>query len=226
LQEYVNHRLEVAGREANDLFEDDTFEIIHRYSGGVPRLINTLCDTALLCAFADDKRSVSGDDIMAAIAELNWKEHDSNTGLHEKLRRVSDRLHASSDVTRIEVRSDGDVLSHHSFPIGRIIVGRSPDNEIYIKSKFVSRHHAQLISDENGCVVEDLNSTNGVFIGAKQVKKHRLRNGDVMSLGVHELVYTDLRETQSANEEMIVADVEESLADNVVQDDKASVVRK
>ena len=37
---------------------DETFDIIHRYSGGVPRLINTLCDTALLCAFADEKDSI------------------------------------------------------------------------------------------------------------------------------------------------------------------------
>ena len=56
---------------------------------------------------------------------------------------------------------------------------------------------------QDGCVIEDLNSTNGVFIGAKQVKKHRLRSGDVVSLGVHELVYTNLRETESANEEVM-----------------------
>ena len=78
-----------------------------------------------------------------------------------------------------------------------MIVGRSPDNEIYIKSKFVSRHHAQLISDENGCVIEDLNSTNGVFLGEKQVKKYRLRDGDKISLGVHELIYHDLRQAPS-----------------------------
>jgi len=80
-----------------------------------------------------------------------------------------------------------------SFPPGRIIVGRSPDNEIYIKSKFVSRHHAQLVSDEDGCIIEDLNSTNGMFIDEKQIKKRRLQTGDVVSLGVHQLVYTDLR---------------------------------
>ena len=53
-----------------------------------------------------------------------------------------------SDVTRIEVRADGEVVQELTFPLGRVIVGRSSDNEIYIKSKFVSRHHAQLISDE------------------------------------------------------------------------------
>jgi putative secretion ATPase (PEP-CTERM system associated) len=216
MREYVNHRLTVAGREANDLIDDDAFDIIQRYSGGVPRLINTLCDTALLCAFADDKHSVSGDDIMTAVAELNWKEHESNTGLYDKLRQVSDRMASNSNVTQIEVRSDGDRIAVQSFPLGRIIVGRSPDNEIYIKSKFVSRHHAQLVSDEGGCVVEDLNSTNGVFIGEKQIKKHRLRDGDVVTLGVHELVYSDLRRSESANEEVIAEDVEDGNEASVV----------
>ena len=214
MREYIHHRLAVAGREDKALFSDDTFDIIHRYAGGVPRLINTLCDTALLCAFADEKDTVDSDDIMAAVAELNWQEHESTTGLHEKLQQVTDRMTTRSNVTQIEVRSDGDRLSVQSFPLGRIIVGRSPDNEIYIKSKFVSRHHAQLVSDENGCVIEDLNSTNGVFIGEKQVKKHRLRNGDIVTLGVHELHYTDLREVaEPANEDVVVED-----------DDEASVV--
>jgi len=216
MREYINHRLAIAGLEDSSLFQDDAFDIIHRYSGGVPRLINTLCDTALLCAFADEKHTIDVNDIMAAVAELNWKEHDSNTGLYDKLRQVSDRLSPQTNVTQIEVRSDGDRLSVQSFPAGRIIIGRSPDNEIYIKSKFVSRHHAQLISDDDGCLIEDLNSTNGVFIGEKQVKKHRLRDGDVISLGVHELVYTDLRQAHSANED----DIAEALAD----DDEASVV--
>jgi hypothetical protein len=226
MREYINHRLAIAGREISDLFEEDTFDIISRYSGGVPRLINTLCDTALLCAFADGKHSVGCNDIMAAVAELNWKEHESNTGLYAKLQQVSERLAARSNVTQIEVRSDGDRISQHVFPLGRVIVGRSPDNEIYIKSKFVSRHHAQLVSDEHGCTVEDLNSTNGVFIGAKQVKKHRLRNGDVISLGVHELVYTDLRQTESANEENIAEDIMQDSVEDLAQDDEASAVRK
>ena len=201
MRDYIEHRLSVAGLEGEQLFEDDTFEVIHRYSGGVPRLINTLCDTALLCAFADEKKSVGSDDIMTAIEELGWEEHESITGLYDKLRQIEMPAGNDSHVTQIEVRSEGESLSVQSFPSGRIIVGRSPDNEIYIQSKFVSRHHAQLISDEDGCVIEDLNSTNGVFLGEKQVKKYRLRDGDVISLGVHELVYTDLRAGDAVNED-------------------------
>jgi len=200
LQEYIAHRLKVAGRESDELFNADCYEVIYRYAGGVPRLINTLCDTALLCAFADDKKRVDLDDIRAAIKELGWREHESNTGIFGAVRNIAVGRAAASHVTQIEVQTDGETLSVLSFPQGRIIVGRSPDNEIYIKNKFVSRHHAQLVSDDEGCVIEDLNSTNGMFIDEKQIKKRRLQDGDVVSLGVHQLVYTDLRDVAAPPE--------------------------
>jgi general secretion pathway protein A len=215
MREYIEHRLKIAGCENRQLFDDDTFETLHRYTGGVPRLINTLCDSALLCAFADEKTNVDLDSVMAAIAELDWQEHESVTGIHEKLRQIEGRRPRDAHVTRIEVRYDGDVVEELSFPAGRIIVGRSPDNEIYIKSKFVSRHHAQLVSDDDGCVIEDLNSTNGVFLGEKQIKKYRLRDGDIVSLGVHELVYHDLRVGDETLDDQLdeIADEQEDMDD-------------
>jgi hypothetical protein len=193
---YIDHRLAVAGGHGEKIIARDSLDVIYRYSGGVPRLINTLCDSALLCAFADQKPRVEIDDIMSAVAELDWKEHESNTGVHEQLQEIASRRPGTeSHVIQIEVRTDGKTESVLTFPPGRIIVGRSPDNEIYIKSKFVSRHHMQLVCDGKHCVVEDLNSTNGVFIGEAQVKKRKLDDGDVIRLGVHELVFTNLRAT-------------------------------
>jgi len=211
MQQYIDHRVSVVGRTPNDLFEKECFDIIYRYTGGVPRLINTLCDTALLCVFADENKSVSAKDIEAAVAELGWEEHESKSGLQDRLMEVAARHNRpDSHVSRIEVKSKGESLSVQSFPPGRIIIGRSPDNEIYIKSKFVSRHHAQLIIGDDGCVVEDLNSTNGVFVGEKQVKKCSLKDGDVVSLGAHELIYTDLRRSPAKTKNDGSGDGEES----------------
>mgnify|MGYP001814718134 FL=1 len=196
---YISHRLRVAGAASEDLIPADTLDVIYRYTGGVPRLINTLCDTALLCAFADNKPAVTMDDIMAAVGELDWDEHESNTGVYEQLQQIANRRPGTeSHVMQIEVRTNGETEAIHTFPPGRVIVGRSPDNEIYIKSKFVSRHHMQLVCDPERCIIEDLNSTNGVFIGEAQVKKRELESGDVISLGVHELVYTDIGRSASA----------------------------
>jgi general secretion pathway protein A len=193
MQEYIEHRLAVAGNTNNELFEDEAYDAIFRYTGGVPRLVNTLCDTALLCAFADGKSALGVDDIMASINELGWQEYGAMTGTSPRLPRLNVKSGEAGHVMQFELRSKGKSLSVQSFPAGRVIVGRSPGNDIYIKSKFVSRQHAQLIGDDYGCVVEDLQSTNGMLIDDKPFKKRRLSDGDVIKLGIHELVYTDLR---------------------------------
>ena len=57
--EYIFHRLEVAGnREAVDV-APEALALIHGYCGGIPRLINILCDFLLLSAFADQSRAVT-----------------------------------------------------------------------------------------------------------------------------------------------------------------------
>jgi general secretion pathway protein A len=210
-REYIAHRLAVAGRLDAGLFTEEAYELIHRYTGGVPRLINTLCDTALLCAFADEKPVVDVSDMQAAVEELSWQEHEQSTGRFKEITQpvpVVDTSH----ITRIEVRSKGKLLSEHLFAPGRIIVGRSPDNEVFINSKFVSRHHAQLTFDETGCTIEDLNSTNGLYINEKRVKKCRLSNGNSVSLGIHDLVYFDLRQVQDRAKEPDAAAVSKNQA--------------
>ena len=56
--EYIAHRLQVAGG-ARDLFNAAAVKRIHKYSGGVPRLVNVLCDRALLGAYAQSVRQVT-----------------------------------------------------------------------------------------------------------------------------------------------------------------------
>lgn len=55
---YIKHRLAVAGLE-RDVFEPDTFRMIFERTGGTPRLVNQLCDYALLYAYGDGEQTVS-----------------------------------------------------------------------------------------------------------------------------------------------------------------------
>ena len=57
VSEYVNHRLEVAGAK-NILFPEDVTRHLFRLSNGIPRLINLICDRALLGAYVQGKQSV------------------------------------------------------------------------------------------------------------------------------------------------------------------------
>ncbi len=70
--QYVTYRMVVAGAPDGSLFEPDTIPLIYKYSGGIPRRINILCDTALICAFADSKMPITRNIIMEAVKELQW----------------------------------------------------------------------------------------------------------------------------------------------------------
>src|ERR1700722_20232830 len=53
MRAYIHHRLEVAGAADRQIFDPQTHSEIFRLTGGVPRLVNTLCDTAMLAAFGE-----------------------------------------------------------------------------------------------------------------------------------------------------------------------------
>jgi putative secretion ATPase (PEP-CTERM system associated) len=196
-REYIEHRLEIAGADGRRIFEEQAFDPIFTYSGGVPRLINTLCDTALLCAFAEEKDVITRALLMTAVEELQWSPFvERYRGLQPATVDLDDTGPQPSQFAapaRFEVLFRDKPVSEFELPIGRTIIGRTPDNDLQISSKFISRHHAQISTAVDVCMLEDLNSTNGVFIGSHKVKNHRLSDGDVIQLGEHKLVYHDMR---------------------------------
>jgi general secretion pathway protein A len=70
---YINRRLQLAGGSAGTLFPDETVEHVHHFSKGIPRLINTLCENALIIAYARQLKQVSPEfvDEVAADFRLN-----------------------------------------------------------------------------------------------------------------------------------------------------------
>jgi len=65
---YIRHRLEIAGRRTA-LFSPDAIEFVHVRTNGVPRLINQLCDFALLYAYADGRATVDADLIAQVVSD-------------------------------------------------------------------------------------------------------------------------------------------------------------
>src|SRR5437870_6830144 len=70
---YVEHRLRAAGLGGSLPFTWAATARIHRYSGGVPRVINLVCDRALSTAFAGRQRNVDVDTVKAAIRSLEGR---------------------------------------------------------------------------------------------------------------------------------------------------------
>jgi AAA domain-containing protein len=67
---YINHRLKRAAVGAPMEFPHDVTEAVHARSGGVPRLINVICDAVLLCGYAEERRLVDLDLVHTAVEEL------------------------------------------------------------------------------------------------------------------------------------------------------------
>lgn len=77
---YIAHRLSVAGARRDDLFQEDAFAVIDEYAGGIPRLINSLCDMAMLTAYVDGQEVVDDRIVQSAVSELGWTRYADRAG--------------------------------------------------------------------------------------------------------------------------------------------------
>jgi general secretion pathway protein A len=222
-QAYILHRLEVAGTHGRLLFADETYPIIFRYSGGVPRLINTLCDTSLMITYAQELPSVGPPQLKAAIEELQWVEFAARTnrmraGVEPLPAPPPPRAVARDEVlARIVVAYGGEHVEERPLRMGRIIIGRTVDNDVQIDSKFISRHHCQITTTSEGSVLEDLNSTNGVYVKSKRIRRHHLNDGDVIALGKHEIMYLDERSARARGQHYVSTGDHEVLDEDQVE---------
>jgi len=65
---YIRHRLQVAGGDPN-LFDTKACAAVHYYTGGTPRLINVLCDTALVYGFGEQKQRIDLDLVIEVVRD-------------------------------------------------------------------------------------------------------------------------------------------------------------
>jgi hypothetical protein len=81
---------------------------------------------------------------------------------------------------------DGRVYPIHRSPT---TLGRSPDNDIILDDRRVSRHHAQLAATGGSLLLRDLKSANGTWVNGGRITERELQSGDLVSLGGLELVF-------------------------------------
>jgi len=82
---YIERRLQLAGPSSNGclVFLPETIAAVYRHSRGIPRLINTICENALITAYARQKRSVTPEIIEAVAADLRLNLHVVKPPLEE-----------------------------------------------------------------------------------------------------------------------------------------------
>lgn len=58
-QGYINERLRIAGRTGEEIFSAEAIEAVHRHASGIPRVVNLLCEHALISAFVEHRTTIS-----------------------------------------------------------------------------------------------------------------------------------------------------------------------
>ncbi|MEQ8289443.1 MAG: FHA domain-containing protein [Gammaproteobacteria bacterium] len=103
-------------------------------------------------------------------------------------------------MAKLVLSMNGVVQGEHELNQERLTIGRKPDNDIQIDNLAVSGKHALVITILDDSFLEDLGSTNGTYVNGKLVKKHALKDGDVIAIGKHELKYMNELATEDDDE--------------------------
>jgi type II secretory pathway predicted ATPase ExeA len=195
---YISHRLDVAGAIGPRIFRDEICAEIHRETKGNPRLVNALCDAAMMVAcerelgevgLAELRRGLEDIARLVAAHPTEILPASVSALAHEGWPDARSRVFA-----RLRLLHQGEVLLECELRRGRLRIGRGIDNDMRIEGRYVSRYHCCILTREDECVLEDVHSTNGLFVNEQRVlKRHRLHDADVIQIGEHELHYVDLR---------------------------------
>ena len=92
-------------------------------------------------------------------------------------------------MAKLILSMDGLVLKEIPLVKERMSIGRRPNNDIQIDNLAISGEHAAVVTILNDSFLEDLNSTNGTLVNGQPVKKHFLKNNDVIEMGKYKLKY-------------------------------------
>lgn len=104
-------------------------------------------------------------------------------------------------MARLILSLDNQVLAEYNMTKERYTIGRLPDNDVRIDNPAVSGHHSLIINILNDSFLEDLNSTNGTYVNGKLIKKHALQHGDVITIGHHQLRFSDQQVSEPEQDE-------------------------
>jgi putative secretion ATPase (PEP-CTERM system associated) len=134
-EEYILHRLEIAGNREAAIFSDEALDAIYKFSKGIPRLVNIVCDFLLLSAFVEDTRDIRMDLVKEVIGDLAtenryWQDEapenyasDNDNVLKEMIGRISniEEELSKTHITRNEKAEIFERLSASENSLNRFI---------------------------------------------------------------------------------------------------------
>lgn len=207
LSAYVAHRLRVAGADDPDRVLPHTLmHLLHRLSGGVPSMVNRLCERTLAVAAVEGQVVIDAQSVLSAAMQLGM-----DVSMEERAIESGDLKTPATDVESYEalllVSSGGGVDSVIAMDHGRMLIGRSELADVRINSAFVSRYHALVVREPGQDLLIDLGSTNGVLVNSRRVLRYVLQHRDLVQIGPARITYLN-----SAKAPAVTVDSSETLS--------------
>ena len=196
---YVRTCLRGAGCDwAEELVPDDVVVDIQAFTQGVVGDVNALCNRALdvlaeRSAGGNRQPKVTRALLKEAGAELNLRYDPTawapitDESLSPEAVHLSDPRELKLEAARLVVSSGRQVLAEVTLNRPRMVLGRDDSCDISLDSRYVSRYQNLFMETPEGWLLIDLGSTNGCFVNGRRVREHRLRDGDLIAIGHHQL---------------------------------------
>lgn len=90
---------------------------------------------------------------------------------------------------KIVLKYNDRVIKEITLTDAVVTIGRKADNDLVIDNLAVSSHHARVVRQDDGFVIQDTDSTNGIFLNGERVTQHILKYDDQILIGKHVVVF-------------------------------------
>jgi type II secretory pathway predicted ATPase ExeA len=196
---YVRSCLRGAGCDwGEELVPDDVVIDLQAFTQGVVADVNALCRDALEAVAKRSAGGVHQPKITRALLKeagtaLNMRYDPSawepvmEEALSPEAVHLSDPGELKMEAARLIVSSGRQVVAEISLNRPRMVLGRDDSCDISLDSRYVSRYQNLFMETPEGWLLIDLSSTNGCFVNGRRVREHRLRDGDLIAVGHHQL---------------------------------------
>jgi general secretion pathway protein A len=196
---YVRTCLRGAGCDwAEELMPDDAIVDIQAFTQGVIGDINALCRVSLDAVAA---RSTGGNRqprvTRALLKEVGmalnlrydasaWTQ-PAEEALSPSAVHFRDPNQLQIEAARLIVSSGKSIVAEVALNRPRMVMGRDESCDISLDSRYVSRFQNLFMETPEGWLLIDLSSTNGCFVNGRRIREHRLRDGDLIAVGQHQM---------------------------------------
>lgn len=185
---------------AEELVPEEVTLDIQAFTQGIVGDINALCCAALdaiaeRSTGSNRQPKVSRGVLKEAAVKLNLR-YDTSAWtppveeLSPEAVHLKDPSRLQLEAARLIVSSGRTVVAEVTLDRPRIVLGRDDSCDISLDSRYVSRFQNLFLETPEGWMLIDLSSTNGCFVNGRRVREHRLRDGDLIAVGHHQMRFT------------------------------------